>query len=192
MLVQMPVWFALYQSLLQLSREGLLHEGFFWIPSLAGPVSDYGQGIGHWLFPFVNGAPPIGWGAAVAYLVLPVLLVVSQLYMQQMMTPPTTDPQQASMQSIMKFMPLMFGYFALIVPSGLTLYWFTSNLLAMAQQYFTRTNLTPAPAAAGAAVGSGSAPVSANPVRSDSGKGNKKDKNVKSSRSKRRKSKRKR
>lgn len=161
MLVQMPIWFALYRSLLQLSREGLLKEGFFWIPSLAGPVSDYGQGLSSWLYPFVNGAPPIGWGPALAYLVLPVLLVVSQLYMQKMMTPPSSDPQQQSMQSVMKFMPLMFGYFALIVPSGLTLYWFTSNILAMAQQYFTKTEFAK-PATAGAAVGASTATVPAN------------------------------
>lgn len=134
-LVQMPIWLALYRSLLQLSREGLLTQGFFWIPSLSGPVSDYSGGLS-WLWPL---PPAVGWPSAIAYMILPVLLVVSQLYMQQMLTPPATDPQQASMQSVMKFMPLMFGYFALIVPSGLTLYWFTSNILAMGQQYFTRT-----------------------------------------------------
>jgi len=144
MLVQMPIWFALYRSLIQLSREGLLNEGFFWIPSLSGPVSDWGRGIS-WLWPFVDGAPPLGWPATLAYLVLPILLVVSQLYMQQMMTPPSSDPQQASMQSIMKFMPFMFGYFALVVPSGLTLYWFTSNTLAIAQQYFTKTQINTQP-----------------------------------------------
>ncbi len=144
MLVQMPIWIALYRSLIQLSREGLLNEGFFWIPSLSGPVSDWGGGIS-WLWPL---PPSVGWADAIAYLVLPVLLVVSQLYMQKMMTPATADPQQASMQSVMKFMPLMFGYFALIVPSGLTLYWFTSNILAMGQQYFTKTQIQTEPAAA--------------------------------------------
>lgn len=186
MLVQMPIWFALYRALLQLSQEGLLNEGFFWIPSLAGPVSDYTQGLS-WLYPFVNGAPPVGWADAIAYIILPVVLVISQLYMQQMMTPPTTDPQQASMQSIMKFMPLMFGYFALVVPSGLSLYWFTSNLLAMAQQYFTKTSLNQTPATVGATAGS-SASIPANSVTTDSEEP-KKTKNVKS---KRRKSRRKR
>ena len=186
MLVQMPIWFALYRSLLQLSQEGLLNEGFFWIPSLAGPVSDYNEGIS-WLYPFVNGAPPIGWADAIAYMILPIVLVVSQLYMQQMMTPPTTDPQQASMQSVMKFMPLMFGYFALVVPSGLSLYWFTSNLLAMAQQYFTKTSLNQTPATVGATAGSSSS-IPANSVTTDSEEP-KKTKNVKS---KRRKSRRKR
>ncbi len=38
------------------------------------------QGTGNaWLFPFVDGHPPIGWHDAIAYLVLPVLLVISQV-----------------------------------------------------------------------------------------------------------------
>ncbi len=135
MIVQMPIWFALYRSLIQLANEGLLSEGFFWIPSLAGP-SIYG-GLG-WLWPL---PPSIGWLDALAYLVMPVLLVVSQLYMQKLMTPASSDPSQAQVQKIMQFMPLMFGYISLIVPSGLTLYWFTSNTLGVAQHYFTRTQL---------------------------------------------------
>ena len=192
MLVQMPIWFALYRSLLQLSREGLLNQGFLWIPSLAGPVSDYNQGLSSWLFPFVNGAPPIGWAHAIAYLILPVLLVVSQLYMQQMMTPQTSDPQQASMQSVMKFMPLMFGYFALIVPSGLTLYWFTSNLLAMAQQYFTKTNIGPSSAPATGATVASSPAGPMNTVSTDDSQEEKEEKIDRNVKSKRRKSRRKR
>lgn len=164
MLVQMPIWIALYNALSQLSHEGLLYEGFLWIPSLAGPVADRGAGGGFmppWLAPFPFGEPSIGWLPALAYLVLPVVLVISQYYMQQMMTPPNPDPQQASMNSMMKFMPLMFGYFSLIVPSGLTLYWFTSNMLALGQQYFTQNSMKPAVATSGAAL---NAPVTASPV----------------------------
>jgi YidC/Oxa1 family membrane protein insertase len=179
MLVQMPVWFALYQALIQLSHEGLLYEGFLWIPSLAGPVADRAGGIG-WLWPL---PPSIGWPHAIAYLVLPVLLIVSQFYMQRMMTPPNPDPQQASMNSMMKIMPLMFGYFSLIVPSGLTLYWFTSNILALVQQYFTQTNLKPATAPAGAPV---HAPVPASQIATNSDE-NIKETNVKSKRKSRRK-----
>ncbi|RME99193.1 MAG: membrane protein insertase YidC [Chloroflexi bacterium] len=184
MLVQMPIWFALYRALIHLSSEGLLDEGFFWIPSLAGPVSTWGGGIG-WLWPL---PPSIGWPDAIAYLIMPVLLVVSQLYMQKLMTPPSSDPQQAQMQSIMKFMPLMFGYFALIVPSGLTLYWFTSNILGVAQHYFTKTQIGEKPATAGAALsGSGaSASVSAAPVAATTGE-NKKKQDGKSKRKSRRK-----
>ncbi|MFQ5576429.1 MAG: YidC/Oxa1 family membrane protein insertase [Anaerolineae bacterium] len=134
-LVQMPIWFALYRALYQLAGTSPdLQEGFFWIPSLAGPVTDRAAGIG-WLTQLVNGAPQMGWPAAIGYLVLPVLLVVSQLYMQRMMTPQTGDHQQKTMSQAMMFMPFMFGYFALIVPSGLSLYWFTNNILSLGQQY---------------------------------------------------------
>lgn len=165
MLVQMPIWFALYRSLIQLSTEGLLNERFFWIPNLAGPVSTWGGGI-DWLYPF---PPAVGWLNAIAYLVMPVLLIVSQIYMQKLMTPPSTDPQQAQMQSIMKFMPFMFGYFALIVPSGLTLYWFTSNILGVAQHYFTKTQLNQTPVTAGASLSTSPAAVPANPAPANPG-----------------------
>lgn len=178
-LVQMPIWFALYQALVQLSHEGLLNQSFFWIPSLAGPVTYQNGGL-NWLWPL---PPSIGWGPALAYLVLPVLLVVSQYYMQQMMTPPNPDPQQASMNSMMKIMPVMFGYFSLIVPSGLTLYWFTSNILALIQQYFTQTNMKPATTPAGAPLRT---PVTASPIATNSEE-NSKDTNVKPKRKSRRK-----
>ncbi len=39
------------------------------------------QGAGlSWLFPLVDGAPPIGWHDALAYLVMPVLLIISQAW----------------------------------------------------------------------------------------------------------------
>ena len=139
MLVQMPIWFGLYRALyaLAIRPDTPLGGGFLWIPSLAGPVGHLGDkfaGSINWLFP--NDPMFVGWGAAVAYLILPVLLVVSQLYTQQMMMPKSDDPQQKTMGQVMMFMPFMFGYFALVVPSGLSLYWFTSNILSMAQQYF--------------------------------------------------------
>ena len=41
--------------------------GFYWIPSLAGPTTMAAQRAGNataWLFPLVDGAPPIGWDEA--------------------------------------------------------------------------------------------------------------------------------
>ena len=52
------------------------------------------------------------------------------------MTPTSPDPQQASMNQMMLFMPFMFGFFALQVPQGLALYWVTSNLFSLGQQFF--------------------------------------------------------
>ena len=68
------------------------------------------QGSGSsWLFPLTDGAPPIGWHDALAYLVLPVLLIVSQYVSQKIISPPSTDPQQQSTQNILRFLPLMIG-----------------------------------------------------------------------------------
>lgn len=89
-LVTLPVWIGLYRALTNAAEQGLLKEGFFWIPTLSGPVSmsenQSGAGLS-WLFPFVDGAPPIGWNVAGAYLILPVLLVVSQYASQKIISP---------------------------------------------------------------------------------------------------------
>ncbi|RYQ83137.1 hypothetical protein Ahy_B10g101757 isoform C [Arachis hypogaea] len=83
----------------------------------------------------VDGHPPLGWSDTLAYLVLPVLLVVSQyISVQIMQSSQPNDPNMKSSQAITKLLPLMIGYFALSVPSGLSLYWLTNNILSTAQQ----------------------------------------------------------
>ncbi|XP_059430597.1 inner membrane protein PPF-1, chloroplastic-like [Corylus avellana] len=141
-LATIPVWIGLYQALSNVANEGLLTEGFFWIPSLAGPTTiaarQSGSGVS-WLFPFVDGHPPLGWNDTAAYLVLPVLLVASQYFSMELMKPPQTDdPAQKNTLLVFKFLPLMIGYFSLSVPSGLSIYWFTNNVLSTAQQVWLR------------------------------------------------------
>nr|XP_016437556.1 PREDICTED: ALBINO3-like protein 1, chloroplastic [Nicotiana tabacum] len=138
-LATIPIWIGLYRALSNVANEGLLTEGFFWIPSLAGPTTIASRQTGSgtsWLFPFVDGHPPLGWSDTFAYLVLPVLLVVSQYISIQIMQPSqqSDDPNVKNSQAITKFLPLMLGYFSLSVPSGLSLYWFTNNILSTAQQ----------------------------------------------------------
>ncbi|KAL5814467.1 hypothetical protein ACOSQ4_025108 [Xanthoceras sorbifolium] len=141
-LATIPVWIGLYQALSNVANEGLFTEGFFWIPSLGGPTTiaarQSGSGIS-WLFPFVDGHPPLGWHDTAAYLVLPVLLVVSQYVSMEIMKPAQTDdPAQKNTLLVFKFLPLMIGYFSLSVPSGLSIYWFTNNVLSTAQQVWLR------------------------------------------------------
>ncbi|KAJ9708714.1 hypothetical protein PVL29_000638 [Vitis rotundifolia] len=137
-LATIPVWIGLYRALSNVADEGLLTEGFFWIPSLSGPTTiaarQNGSGIS-WLFPFVDGHPPLGWSDTLAYLVLPMLLIVSQyISVQIMQSSQSNDPSLKTSQALTKFLPLMIGYFSLSVPSGLSLYWFTNNILSTAQQ----------------------------------------------------------
>ncbi|WMV28990.1 hypothetical protein MTR67_022375 [Solanum verrucosum] len=138
-LATIPIWIGLYRALSNVANEGLLTEGFFWIPSLAGPTTVAARQTGSgtsWLFPFVDGHPPLGWSDTFAYLVLPVLLVVSQYISIQIMQPSqqSDDPNVKNSQAITKFLPLMLGYFSLSVPSGLSLYWLTNNILSTSQQ----------------------------------------------------------
>ncbi|CAI9093307.1 OLC1v1028777C1 [Oldenlandia corymbosa var. corymbosa] len=139
-LATIPIWIGLYRALSNVADEGLLTEGFFWIPSLAGPTTiaakQTGSGIS-WLFQFVDGHPPLGWNDTLAYLVLPVLLVITQyISVQIMQQPQSNDPNMKTSQAITRFLPLMIGYFALSVPSGLSLYWLTNNILSTAQQVY--------------------------------------------------------
>lgn len=143
-LATIPVFIGLYKALTNAADEGLGQESFFWIPDLSGPATltqrTEGAGLG-WLFPFVDGAPPIGWGNAAAYLVMPILLVLSQYASMKIISPPTNkdDPAAQQSQAILKFLPLMIGWFSLNVPSGLTLYWFVNNILSTGQQLYLKS-----------------------------------------------------
>ncbi len=65
--------------------------------------------------------------------ILPVVMIASQFFMQKMTPQPNQDPNQARM---MMFMPLIFGFMFYNFASGLVLYYLTSNLVSMGQQYF--------------------------------------------------------
>lgn len=163
-LATIPVFIGLYRALSNVADEGLLTEGFFWIPSLAGPTKLNG-GLG-WLLPQEGGAPPLGWHDTIAYLVLPVLLVISQYVSTKIISPQSNanDPSQQQTQFILKFIPLMIGWFSLNVPSGLTLYWLTNNVITTAQQVYLR-NKFKQPESVGAGAGTNTIDVSGTYVK---------------------------
>eukprot|EP00892_Ulva_mutabilis_P003407 jgi/Ulvmu1/1438/UM011_0168.1 len=141
-LATIPVFIGLYRALTLAAQDGLLQEGFFFIPSLGGPATIEqqlaGEGL-NWLVPFVNGAPPIGWEDTAKYLVLPVLLVLSQYASLQISSPPNSDdPSVQQTQAILKYLPILIGYFSLNVPAGLTIYWLTNNILTTGQQVYLK------------------------------------------------------
>ena len=66
------------------------------------------------------------------YFILPVLMGIA-MFVQQRITPTNfTDPMQ---EKIMKWLPVIFVFFFLGFPAGLTLYWFINNLCSLVQQY---------------------------------------------------------
>lgn len=113
MLLQLPVFFALYSALS--SAVELRHAPFiFWISDLSQP-----DGLG----------------------ITPILMGAS-MYIQQKMTPQTAmmDSTQAK---VMQMLPFIFTIFTFTFPSGLTLYWVTSNILSIAQQQIINRIKTP-------------------------------------------------
>ncbi|MCX6545151.1 MAG: membrane protein insertase YidC [Acidobacteria bacterium] len=71
--------------------------------------------------------------------VTPVLMGITMV-VQQKMTPSTADPVQ---QKMFMFMPIVFTFMFLWAPSGLVIYWFFSNLLAILQQVITNRIIGP-------------------------------------------------
>lgn len=142
LLIQMPILFGLYQALYILaspSMNQLAGARFFWIPDLSFPNQTVGT---KWIGQYMQAGE---WALLIAYFSLPILMLATSLLMQKMSQPPKSaskagagqgEMQTQMMGSMMMFMPLMFGYITLGLPSGLTLYWTTSNILSMVQQYF--------------------------------------------------------
>ena len=85
----------------------------------------------------LRGAPFIGWihdlSTKDPLYIWPVLMGATMFWQQKMM-PTNADPMQ---QKIFLLLPLVFTVMFLTMPSGLVIYWLTSNLLTVAQQYLT-------------------------------------------------------
>jgi YidC/Oxa1 family membrane protein insertase len=92
----------------------------------------------------LRGAPFTGWIHDLSVhdplFITPILMGITQ-FVQTRMTPSTADPMQ---QKMMMFMPLVMMSFFLWAPSGLVLYWTTSNLWAIGQQVLTNRLIGPA------------------------------------------------
>jgi YidC/Oxa1 family membrane protein insertase len=134
MLLQLPIWIALYQSILKalaatpeemlglsqrLYSAAAIHQAVPLNPNFL------------WLDLGVPDVPPNG------YFILPILVAASMWVLQKMSSVPTADPRQKSMNNMMQWMlPLMFAFFTLSFPSGLALFWVVSNLIGIVTQYF--------------------------------------------------------
>jgi len=107
MLLQIPVFFALYRVLLNADEL----QGASWIPV--------------WIDNLAIADP---------YYILPILMGAS-MWFQQKITPNNfTDPMQ---EKIFQFFPLIMALMFIIMPfpSGLVLYWVVNNIFTIGQQY---------------------------------------------------------
>ncbi|CAM9507676.1 unnamed protein product [Hapterophycus canaliculatus] len=93
-LAQIPIFISLYRSLLNLAKENKLTESFLWIPSLEGPTFDSPPTeMMSWIKDWTDGAPKLGWHDTLAYMSIPVILVITQSISTQIMQP-AKDPNK--------------------------------------------------------------------------------------------------
>jgi len=133
MFIQLPIIWAFYQSIsralasqpgemLVLSRYLSAVPGFMALVPLPST----------WLW--LNLARP-------DMIVLPILVAASTWLQQKLTVPATAAPSDAQstqmQQSMTVTMPLMFGFFAMQMPAGLSIYFIVSNLVGMAAQWGT-------------------------------------------------------
>ncbi len=150
MLIQFPVWIALYQSIMKAlatTPENLLdlaqHLYSSDMIAQAIPVNS------HFLW--------LDLGQPDKTMVLAILVGGTMWVQQKMTTAPSTDSrQQQTNQMMLMMMPLMFGMFTIMFPSGLPVFWLVSNLIGIGTQYVVgggwgnlkRSNSTVSPATA--------------------------------------------
>ena len=152
MLLQMPVWLAMYGALLTLSHcitpggsidlgrsasnalsvcsaEGgfiLLDEAFLWF-NLAEPDKTI-------LLTFLPESFPYGYISVMA--ILSGIVFFLQTYMTPTPAAASSTGFAASMQSAMKFMPVFFMFIGWIFFSAFLLYWVWTGIIQVVQQFF--------------------------------------------------------
>jgi YidC/Oxa1 family membrane protein insertase len=123
MFLQIPVFFALYKTLI-LAIE-MRHQPFvLWIKDLSAPDPLHILNL-FGLLPF---DPP-----SFLAIGLLALLLGATMYLQFQLNPAQMDPAQ---QQVFKLMPWFMMFVMAPFASGLLVYWITSNILTIAQQKF--------------------------------------------------------
>ena len=115
MLVQIPVFVALYNVLLY--SLDLRHSEFLWITDLSSPEM---------LFDIP--------GTGIPFRVLPLGMGISW-FLTQKLTPPNPGADEFQTK-IFQYMPIMFTVMFWGLPSGLILYWTISNVISIFQQLY--------------------------------------------------------
>ncbi len=134
MLVQMPIWIALYSAVyasIDLRGAAFLP---FWITDLSAPDA---------LIRFSTITIPIIGYKLTALNLLPLLMGVA-FYLQQKMMPTNVaaNPQAAQQQKMMMLMmPIMFPLMLYSAPSGLNLYIMASTFAGVVEQHVIRKHI---------------------------------------------------
>jgi YidC/Oxa1 family membrane protein insertase len=126
MLVQIPVFFALYKVLF-VTIEMRQAPFYGWVHDLSVPDP----------LTILNGFGLIAWDVPETFSIVniglwPIIMGLT-MFLQQRLNPTPADPVQAK---IFLFMPLIFTFILAPFPAGLVIYWAWNNLLSISQQWF--------------------------------------------------------
>jgi YidC/Oxa1 family membrane protein insertase len=125
---QIPILLGVYYACTAIAKAEVYTEGFLWIPSLIGPISDRTEGI-TWL---TDGR--FGLEDTIAYLSLPAILVITQfaslkaLGSFDAMKDAEKNGGGGAVGKILYVIPFFLGWVAMSAPAALGLYWLFSNV----------------------------------------------------------------
>lgn len=144
LLVQLPVLYGLFYALNSVLRSPALHNAahtgindiiYPFLPHFAAlPNIDL-----NW-FIFLNSAWHISLGVSDPTHILPILAGAATFVQLRMSQPKSTtgskDMMTQQMQTMQFIMPFITVFFAWTFPAGLAVYWTTTSLFSIVQQYF--------------------------------------------------------
>ncbi len=141
MLLQMPIWIALYSGLavdIDLRQAGFIPG---WITDLANPdtLATFHTPFSVWFLGYTYHGQDF-----ISINLLPVLLGIVfffQMRFQMKLAPAPTDPQQAQTQKMSQFMVILFPLFLYNAPSGLNLYICASTVGGLIDTTLVRRHL---------------------------------------------------
>jgi YidC/Oxa1 family membrane protein insertase len=160
LLIQFPVLIGLYRAIIILL--GSTPQALFELTERVYGQVDSLVGVASALpianrFLWLNLAQPDPW------FILPVLIFVTMFVQQKLLSPAARkskddgkdkkkqqedSPMAGMTQSMQYTMPVMFAFFSLSFPSGLSLYWILANVIGIGQGYITRVSMKKERAAA--------------------------------------------
>lgn len=147
MLVQMPFFLALFYTLFDIERH--YHAGVGGVGFLNAELTAqffnaklFGVAPLHMRMNEALANRPENWEVTVAILAVLVVLMIASQFLTQLqiisknLSPEAKTGQAYQMQKVMLYiLPLAFVFSGVFFPLGVVIYWFTSNLWTMAQQF---------------------------------------------------------
>jgi YidC/Oxa1 family membrane protein insertase len=146
LLLQLPVFFALYQVLTSGGGTQHLPDGALKASIVEGSERFLGMNLacspgtaGGGLVQIAGQAAEIscgtGTGARIPYFIMIALMVGTTFYQQKQMQKASSGPQAQQMRIMTTIMPVFLGFISFQIAAGVLVYWVTTNTWQIVQQH---------------------------------------------------------